>query len=399
MYKYKVGAYLRLSKEEFTDNKESNSIINQKQIINSYINEHSNLEVVDYYIDDGYSGTDFNRPEFKRLLNDLKNKKVNTIIVKDLSRLGRNYIEVGNYIENIFPMLKVRFISINDNIDSKEDLDYIQDIIPLKNITNDYYAKDISRKVRSVLDAKKLKGEFIGSFAPYGYVKDIEDKHKLVVDKDIANIVKKIFDMTLEGKSRKEIAIKLNDLKVEPPGSKINGINKSWNSDMLTRILRNETYIGTLIQGKKKRVNYRIHKIVGVDREEWIIIPNHHNAIISKEKFEKVQAILNKKLGYRNKKDLFSGYLKCPICEKSLIIKKSKNYEYYYCSSFVRDNSCTNHSIRKERLYELVLENMKNKFHNEKINKLNAIIIDKLIDKIFVYDKNKIEIIYKNEDK
>ncbi len=399
MYKYKVGAYLRLSKEYTIDNKESNSITNQKQIINSYVNEHSNLELVDYYIDDGYSGTDFNRPEFKRLLNDIKNKKVNTIIVKDLSRLGRNYIELGNYIENIFPMLKVRFISINDSIDSEEDLDYIQDIIPLKNITNDYYAKDISRKVRSVLDAKKLKGEFIGSFAPYGYVKDIEDKHKLVVDKDTANIVKKIFDMTLKGKSRKEIAIELNDLKVEPPGSKINGINKSWNSDMLTRILRNETYIGTLIQGKKKRVNYRIHKIVDVDREKWIIIPNHHNAIISKEKFEKVQVILNKKLGYRNKKDLFSGYLKCPNCGKSLIIKKTKNYQYYYCSSFVRDSSCTNHSIRKERLYELVLEKMKNKFHNEKINNLNAIIIDKLIDKIFVYDKNKIEIIYKNEDK
>ncbi len=287
MRTYKVAAYLRLSKEEFTDNKESNSITNQKQIINSYINEHSNLELVDYYIDDGYSGTNFNRPEFKRLLNDIKNKKVNTIIVKDLSRLGRNYIELGNYIENIFPMLKVRFISINDSIDSEEDLDYIQDIIPLKNITNDYYAKDISRKVRSVLDAKKLKGEFIGSFAPYGYVKDIEDKHKLVVDKDTANLVKKIFDMTLKGKSRKEIAIELNDLKVEPPGSKINGINKSWNSDMLTRILRNETYIGTLIQGKKKRVNYRIHKIVDVDREKWIIIPNHHNAIIIKKNLKK----------------------------------------------------------------------------------------------------------------
>ncbi len=215
--------------------------------------------------------------------------------------------------------------------------------------------------------------------------------------------MKKIFRMFLLGKSRKEIADHLNNQNILIPKLYKKSSNEivmsKWNSEIINKLLRNETYIDTLIQGKKKRVNYRIHKIVDVDREKWIIIPNHHNAIISKEKFEKVQVILNKKLGYRNKKDLFSGYLKCPNCGKSLIIKKTKNYQYYYCSSFVRDSSCTNHSIRKERLYELVLEKMKNKFHNEKINNLNAIIIDKLIDKIFVYDKNKIEIIYKNEDK
>lgn len=217
--------------------------------------------------------------------------------------------------------------------------------------------------------------------------------------KNTANVVNKIFEMALDGKSRKEIANKLNNLNVMTPSFKLDGINKKWNSNMVTRILRNETYIGTLIQGKKKRVNYRIHKIVDVDKDNWIIIPNHHKAIISKEKFEKVQVILNKKLGYSNKRDLFSCYLKCPDCGKALMAKKTKNYEYYYCSSFVGDGSCTNHSIRKERLHEAVLEKIKNKFPDKKIDKLEENIINELIYNILVYDKNKIEVNYKNGDK
>lgn len=203
---WKVAAYLRLSKEEFYGNKDSNSIINQKQIMNSYIKENRDLEFVDYYINDGYSGTDFNRPGFKKLLVDIKEKKVNTIIVKDLSRLGRNHIEVDNYLENIFPMMKVRFISINDDIDTFKNPYVVENFsIALKNLMNDVYAYDISKKVRSILRNKKLNGEFIGKSAPFGYFKDPKNKHKFIVDENASKVVVKIFDMFLKGKTRKKL--------------------------------------------------------------------------------------------------------------------------------------------------------------------------------------------------
>ncbi len=181
MNKYKAGAYIRISKEEYSVEKESNSVINQKQLINKYIKNNVNLELVDYYIDDGYSGTNFNRPAFKELLKDITNEKINTIIVKDLSRFGRNHIEVDNYLENIFPLYNVRFISIGDNIDS---LNYTNDniTIPIQSLMNDLYAKDTSIKVKTALDVKRKNGEFIGSFAPYGYIKD--EKNNFIIDKD-----------------------------------------------------------------------------------------------------------------------------------------------------------------------------------------------------------------------
>ena len=298
MNKYKVAAYLRISKEE---NEQANSITNQREIINSYLKNKNDFELVVYYIDDGYSGTDFNRPEFKRLLVDIKDKKVNVIIVKDLSRFGRNYILVGDYIENIFPILKVRFISINDNFDSSYDSYYMEDIIPLKNMTNDFYSKDISRKVKTALKTKKLNGEFVGKSAPYGYMKHPGDIHKFIVDEEAARIVKKIFDKVLLGKTRREISDELNELKVLTPGlykMKDNSSNENlsmpiskWNPEMVSRILKNEVYTGVLIQGKTQRMNYRNHKIINVDSKEWIITEKHHEPIISKEQFDKVQNI------------------------------------------------------------------------------------------------------------
>lgn len=400
MNKYKVAAYLRISKEE---NEQANSITNQREIINSYLKNKNDFELVVYYIDDGYSGTDFNRPEFKRLLVDIKDKKVNVIIVKDLSRFGRNYILVGDYIENIFPILKVRFISINDNFDSSYDSYYMEDIIPLKNMTNDFYSKDISRKVKTALKTKKLNGEFVGKSAPYGYMKHPGDIHKFIVDEEAARIVKKIFDKVLLGKTRREISDELNELKVLTPGlykMKDNSSNENlsmpiskWNPEMVSRILKNKVYTGVLIQGKTQRMNYRNHKIINVDSKEWIITEKHHEPIISKEQFDKVQNILNKKKGYSSNIDILLGYLKCADCGKSIIIKKSKGHEYYYCSSYVRNSSCTNHLIKKEKLIEEVLNNLNIKYNKSYIC-IDEKIVDKYIKEIIIYQDKNIEIKY-----
>ena len=218
MQKYKVGAYLRLSKEEFNNEKESNSITNQKLIIDNYLKEHKEYKLVDYYIDDGYSGTTFDRPQYKRMLKDIVEGKVNTIIVKDLSRFGRNHIESDNYIENILPGYNVRFISIIDEIDSFKNPKSVSSIeIHLKNLMNDEYARDISEKVKSTLRIKQLNGEFIGVTAPYGYLKNSKDKHKFIIDKEASYVVKKIFNMILLGNSRKEIAEHLNSKNILTP--------------------------------------------------------------------------------------------------------------------------------------------------------------------------------------
>lgn len=189
--KNKVAAYLRLSKEEFNTEKESNSITNQRQIIDDYLKEHQEYKLVNYYVDDGYSGTNFDRPGFGRMLEDIKNKKIDVIIIKDLSRLGRNYIETGNYIEVVFPTMGVSVVSVNENYEIDSSDYYGDDYVTLKNLYNDMYAKDISKKVRGSLIVKKYNGEFTGKLAPYGYIKDPNDKHKFLVDKNVSHIIKK----------------------------------------------------------------------------------------------------------------------------------------------------------------------------------------------------------------
>ncbi len=396
MNNYKVAGYLRISKEE---KEQTNSIANQKQIINSYIKNKKDFKLVDYYIDDGYSGTNFNRPGFKKLLEDIKNEKVNTIIVKDLSRFARNYIDAGNYIENIFKTQKVRFISINDYFDSMDDSYYIEDILPIKNISYDFSAKDISRKVRSTLKIKQLKGEFIGVTAPYGYLKDPKDKHKFIIDKESAYIVKKIFNMILLGKSRKEIAEHLNNEKVPIPSlykvTKEKTSSNKWNDEMVDRILKSETYTGTLIQNVKTKPSYRVDKLIDVSKDKWIKIDNHHEVIITKDKFDKVQQILNRKVkvNKNNEIDLFAGYLKCSHCGSSLTIKKSKEKIYYYCSSYIRNKKCIKYSINKKKLEQMVKDEIIKKYN---IEVLNRKLVNELIDMIYIIDKNNIKIKFKN---
>ena len=396
MSKWNVAAYLRLSSDD-GDKAESNSIGNQRSIINQYIKQNKEFKNVEYYIDDGYSGTSFDRPDFKRMLSDIENKKIDCIIVKDLSRLGRNYIEVGNYIEQIFPNYGIRFIAINDNVDSYKDPKSVNNVIvPFKNLMNDEYARDISNKVRSVLDNKKAKGQFIGSFAPYGYVRDSKNKYKFVVDKEAAKVVKKIFNMALNGKSKKDIAIELNSLGISTPRvhkfesgtikkCEIKESTKRWDSKKIDEILKNRTYTGDLVQGVRKKVSHKIHKNRRVDNDEWMIVPNHHKEIISIEEFNKVQELLysrNIRVNKKNTYDIFSGHLRCNECGNSMIIRKSKYHTYYYCKTYLKNKSCSSKSFQKEKLEQVVVE-LLNNFRN--------VIKEILNQKEICYDKEIIK--------
>ncbi|EKC54722.1 TnpX site-specific recombinase [human gut metagenome] len=394
---FNAGVYLRLSKEEYNNEKESNSITNQRQIIDNYVKEHKEYKLVDYYVDDGYSGTNFDRPEFQRMLEDIKNKKIDVIIIKDLSRLGRNYIETGNFVEVVFPAMGVSVISVDENYEM-DSLDYYgSDYVPLKNLFNDMYAKDISKKVRSSLIVKKYNGEFTGKLAPYGYIKDPKDKHKFLIDKNVSHIIKKIFDMILDGKSRRQVADFLNDNDILTPSEYLNintneGISmvKKWNPEMVNTILKNENYTGTLFQGKRRKLNYRVNKQIRLDKENWIITPNHHEAIISKEKFDKVQDILNNYVTRTNRKgnlDTLSGFLKCGDCKGQMHLKKGKNKSYYYCTNYF-NKKCTSHSIEKTKLEEMILEKLK-------LNKITRSYLYESVKTIYINDDKTISIDYK----
>ena len=405
MQKFKTAGYIRLSKEDRIKD-ESNSVTNQKAIIDSYVKKSEDLELVDFYIDDGYSGTTFDRPEYKRMFKDIVDGQVNTVIVKDLSRFGRNHIQSDDYIENILPGYNVRFISIIDDIDSYKNPKSVNSIaVPLKNLMNDQYARDISEKVKSTLKIKQLNGEFIGVTASYGYLKNPKDKHKFIIDKETSYIVKKIFNMILLGKSRKEIAEHLNNKNVLTPSLyKLSNDNKNnedlirskkWNAEIVNRILRNETYTGILIQNVKTKPNYRTDKLIDVNKDEWIITENHHEPIISRDKFDKVQQILNRKTKVNKNADidLFSGYLKCSHCGSGLTIKKGKNQVYYYCSSYIKEKSCLKYSINKKKLEQMVKNEIIKKIN---IEKLDRKLLHELIDMIYIIDKNNIKIKFKN---
>ena len=268
------GSYVRLSKEDIDAIKggkdESNSVTNQKAMIRSYLEEHPELELYEEYVDDGYTGVNFDRPDFKRLMEDVKDRRINCIIVKDLSRFGRNYIEAGKYLEQVFPFLGVRFIAITDDIDTgRQQSDSEQFILPFKNLFNDTYSRDISTKVRSHLAIKRKNGQFVGSFACYGYLKDPADHNKLVIDPEAAEVIKQIFYWKIQGLSTERIADKLNDLGILCPmeykhslGMKVSTNFRTkgkaqWAPKSVLRILKNDIYIGIMTQGKKTTPSLR----------------------------------------------------------------------------------------------------------------------------------------------
>lgn len=371
---YLCGGYLRLSKEDGdvagSETLQSNSIENQKEYIEDYIHSKPEIKIVDFYVDDGYSGVNFDRPDFQRMLQDIKNKKIDCVIVKDLSRLGRNYIEVGRYIERLFPLLGVRFIAINDNFDSADDTAASNNIIiPFKNLINDAYCRDISIKIRSHLEVKRKRGEFIGAFAVYGYMRG-KDKNKLIVDPYAAEIVKEIFGMKMDGMSQQAIADELNSLGILSPaeykkeqGSGYKTVFQThskakWTAMAVMRVLTNEIYVGTLIQGKESTPNYKVKVREKKPREEWIRIENAHEAIISRADFEIISDIIQKDTRVTAGKravSIYSGYLVCADCGCSMVRKKaysgSFEYVYYVCSGNKKNkDTCSSHRISENAL-------------------------------------------------
>lgn len=301
-------------------------------------------------------------------------------------------------------MMNVRFISIIENIDSYENPESLDNyIVPIKNLMNDAYAKDISKKIKTVLKIKKVNGEFIGAFAPYGYKNSLDDNHKFVKDMEASYYVLLIFNSILKGETSGEIANELNKRKILTPAMHIrekvlgkgsDDINEKWNAKMINRILRNRTYTGDLIQGKKKVESYRTHKLIDANKYEWIITKNHHEPIISEEKFNKVQKIIennNARINKDGKVDLFYGYLTCGDCGS----KFKKSGEYYYCASYARYKKCTKHSINRNKLISKVEENIKSK--NKSIKKLDRKVLFQLIDNIIIFDNGNIKINYKEK--
>ena len=371
----KAAAYLRLSRED-GDKLESDSIGGQRELIADYVRTHDGIKLEGEYIDDGYSGTSFDRPSFKRLMQDIDDKKIDCIIVKDLSRLGRNYIETGRYLEKIFPLLGVRFIAINDNYDSFDQNNGADNIvIPFKNLINDAYSRDISMKVRSQLEVKMKKGDCVHSFTTYGYKKDPRNKNKLIVDEEAARIVRRIFQMKIDGYSPFTISKKLSEENIPTPleyklknGENFfcgfrSGKDPVWQPVAIYRILQDEVYTGTMVQGKTKRINYKVEQHLKVDKKDWIRVPGTHEAIVSKQVFDLVQEMLRKDTRCGNYKDtlyLLSGFLRCADCGAPMIrrsVRKAngKVYAYYDCQTNKNGNGCKSHMINEAKAIEAVL--------------------------------------------
>lgn len=373
---WKAAEYLRISRED-GDKEESDSIGSQKDITHEYVEQNDDIVFVDEYIDDGWTGTNFDRPDFERMVSDIKNGAVNCIIVKDLSRLGRNYILVGQYLEMIFPLLNIRFISVVDRIDSVKDPASINNaLVSFKNVMNDEYCRDISNKVRASLDRKRGKGEFIGSFASYGYAKDPEDRHHLVIDPIAAEVVRSIYQWFLGGMSIIGIAKKLNRLGVPNPTmyKKQLGLNYRhpegelgdglWPDSSVKRILKNRIYTGDMVQSKTKIKSYKVQVCTNVPEEKWVIVPDTHEAIIPREQFETVQQLLRRDTRTAPGAahiSIFGGYIRCADCRRAMgkksAVQPYKKYYYYVCQTFRKGGkaACTKHTIREEKLYQAVL--------------------------------------------
>lgn len=381
---YRVAIYLRLSRDDENIG-DSESIINQREFLTKYVARQDNWVLGDIYIDDGYTGTNFNRPDFIRLKQDIEEGKINLVITKDLSRLGRDYIDTGYYLEKYFPAKRVRYIAVNDGIDTFEKNNGNNDMGAFKSVVNDMYAKDISKKVRTVKKTKAEKGEFIGAFAPYGYKKDPNDITKLVIDEEVADVVRYIFNEYNKGNGLAYIGRRLNEKNIECPSvykqrtckyhcKTFTGL---WGHETIKKILRNRVYIGELIQRKGEMVSYKVKKYIQLPKEEHIVISNAHEAIVSKEVFDLAQSILDAKMHKKHSKQckdhLLSGLLYCPRCHNKYRYQKQtglKDDMVAVCSVYNRFGKeyCTRVAIKESVLDKAVKEDLK-AMAQEKINK------------------------------
>ena len=366
---YHAALYIRLSKEDENEGP-SESVTNQKSLLNEFVQQHR-LSVYDTYIDDGWSGTNYDRPGFQRMIGDIEAKKVNMVITKDLSRLGRDYIMTGHYMERYFPEKRVRYISLLDGIDTGVD-STANDITPFRAIMNDMYAKDISKKIKSVKRDKQRKGQFIGGKPVYGYKMHPTEKNKIVIDEEAAPMVRRIFGMALDGMSCRQIAVALNTEGVPTPAAyaglpiaKPGPYTGLWSSERISEMLQNETYIGNMVQGRSVKISYKSKKCLKQAPENWVVVEGTHEPLVDTETFRKVRMMLNSRKHTRSRTYdfLLKGLIFCHECGYPLAVLNRKNAAgedvlYFVCRTyqrFTKAGVCTCHSIKEKTVTDAVV--------------------------------------------
>ncbi|HEM2777236.1 TPA: recombinase family protein [Streptococcus suis] len=404
--KYIAALYCRLSKDDGSTN-ESMSIYSQKAMLKQYA-EQNNIAVYDYYVDDGYSGTNFERPAFKKMITDIENGKINCVITKDLSRLGRNYLESGAYIEMYFPQKNVRYIAITDGIDTINSYEF--DIMPFKNILNEMYAKDTSKKVKSALKSRMKEGTYIGSKAPFGFKKDPDDKHRLIIDERVKPIIELVYELCLEGKGTQLISQEMMKRKIPRPSSFLENADKlyglteenkyKWTHRMILSILRDPVYCGNMERNKRPTLSFKNRKRLYVPKEDRIVVKDTHEGIVSEEVWTQVQQMLDKRkntnksgITYDN---IFKGLVKCPDCNYALTPKKDYrlnkkdtiDFVHFSCSGYKKYGvkACTSHRINARDLYNVVLEDIQ--YHGQMALSSREDFVMKIAEKI---DKDKVD--------
>ena len=379
---YNVGIYCRLSNDDERDG-ESVSIENQKLLLQRYVREQGWNEI-DVYIDDGYSGTNFQRPGVQRLIADAKAKRINVILVKDLSRFGRNYIEFGQYTDYLFPSIGCRFIALNNGIDTMKN-DGSTDVMCFLNLFNEFYSRDTSKKVKAVKKACAENGKYMGTHPPYGYKRDPLDKHHFIIDEETAPLVRRMFAMRASGTPFRKIATTLNAEGIQPPGelyyqrqgrSNPRRVNHLWNESTVKVMLRNEAYIGNMVQGKCGTLSYKSKKLVSKPKEEWIRVEGTHEPIISREIWDTVVAIDQKRVRKSATADgirsIFTGLVYCADCGFKMRNQVERftyqdgrpgRYSSFICGSYSRSgkSACTIHTIYEDALKQLILADIREK--------------------------------------
>ncbi len=370
---YNIAIYIRLSKEDIDRGyDESESIKNQRTLLTQYVEKLGpEYNLIDIYIDQGFTGTNFNRPDFKRMIKDIKDRKINMVITKDLSRLGRDYIETGEYIEKWFPENNIRYVSVTDGIDTFETMNGNNDIAPFKSILNDMYSKDLSKKIKTALHTMQKQGKWVGGKTAIGYMKDPKDKNRLIICEKEAEIVKTIFNMAVEGNQIGTIRDYLNANNIPTTNQLRYNKITFWENKTIKNILKNKVYIGITEQNKRSRISYKNRKVRQNPKEQWNIVENTHSPIIDKKIFEKVQKMIIVQNYNRNEKKnkfLLDGLLFCYECNHKIGVRgKKKEYYYMVCNNYRRNsklNLCTSHGFSYQNLEEMVLNCIKKLFKN-----------------------------------
>lgn len=362
--KYQAALYLRLSKDD-EHGQESSSIDTQRKLLQAYAAEQG-FAVFDEYVDDGVSGTTFDRPGFQRMIRDIEKQRVNLVLTKDLSRLGRDYLQAGQYTEVYFPAKKVRYIAVNDGYDSDG---LYADMVPFKHVLNEMYARDTSRKIRSAFTTHMKEGDFVGAFAPYGYRRDEHNRHRLEVDEQVEKIVREIFQKAAQGQSPTELAKALNARRIPPPlayrrhqkGETAEECGTGWTASTLSKMLRNPVYLGHMVQGKTQKRSFK-QAAIAIPREEWIVVEDTHEALVSNACFEQVGRRMKQRACPSNGvfHNLFSGLARCADCGRLMSAvgsRKKGASANLVCGGYklYGKNACSNHFIDYDDLYQLVL--------------------------------------------